>query len=92
MEVEEELFPEPEGEVTQVEVPEVPIEPYFEIQMLPEDPEVVSKRKGVHERIQMEMYHKAKEVEAEEQLEAPLGWSKVPDLMMETRRDNRCRY
>ena len=57
---------------------------------LPEDPKVVSTREGVHNRIQAEMYHNAKEAEAlvEEQLEALPGWNKVPNVMMETREED----
>ena len=57
--------------------------------MLQEDPKVEATREGIHMRIQVEIYHKAKDVEAiaEEQLEAPPGWKEVPDLMLETGED-----
>ena len=40
---------------------------------------------GVHERIQVELYHEAKEANAivEEQLEAPPGWNTVPALVID---------
>ena len=42
-------------------------------------------RDRIQERIQAEMHHENKEIEAraEEMLEIPLEWNKVPDLMME---------
>ena len=44
-------------------------------------------REGIHKKIQAEIQHKAKEVEAmaEEILDAPPAWNEVPDLMMETK-------
>ena len=55
----------------EVEIPVLPAEPNFKVPMLPEDQEVVSKREGVHQRIQAEMYLEIKE--AEEHLEASPG-------------------
>ena len=53
--------------------------------VIPEDPEEIAVREGIHERIQTEIHHKDKEVEAlaEEMLEDPPEWNDVPDLMME---------
>ena len=65
--------------------PEIPPEPYLEIQVIPEDPEEISVREGIHERIQAEIHHEDKEVETavKEMLEIPLEWNEVPDLMTE---------
>ena len=65
-----------------MEVPEAAVGPYLEIPVLPEDPEVVAAREGIHERIQGEMQYEDKE--AEELLEAPPVWSSMLDLMMDT--------
>ena len=72
-----------------LEIPEVAIEPYCEILMLPADPETVAARERIHERIQAEMLYEDKEVEimAEELLEALPAWGDVPDLMMETKEE-----
>ena len=43
------------------EKPVLPADPDFEVPMLPEVPEVVATREGVHKRIQAEMYQ---EIEA----------------------------
>ena len=42
-------------------------------------------REGIHERIQVEIYHEDREraFKAEESLNAPLGWNKVEDLTMD---------
>ena len=42
-------------------------------------------REGIHERMEAEMHHENKEIEAraEEMLEIPMEWNKVSDLMME---------
>ena len=60
-------------------------EPTLDITMITEDPEVIAKREGVHNRIQAEIQHKDKEaeVEEEEMLEIPPEWNAVPDLIME---------
>ena len=78
---------------------ELPAESTIDIQVIPEDPEEMAVREGIHERIQAEMHHENKEIEAraEEMLEIPPEWNAVPDLMMEdgdilpedTRRDKR---
>ena len=49
------------GEVTEVERLEVPIYPYLEMPMSTENPEVKATRAGIHERIQVKMYHEVKE-------------------------------
>ena len=56
-----------------------------QIQIIPDDPEEIAAREGIHERIQAEIHQGNKEVEAraEEMLEVPPEWNKVPDLMME---------
>ena len=48
-------------------------EPDLDIPILPEDPEVIAKRKGIHERIQAKIQHKDKEAEVAEEvmLEVP---------------------
>ena len=55
-----------------MEIPVLPEEPDFEMQILPEDPEVVTTREGVNKRILAELYHetKAAETMAAEKLEA----------------------
>ena len=60
-------------------------EPDLEIPILPEDPEVIAERKGVHERIQAEIQYEDKEAEVAEEvmLEVPPEWNAVPDLIME---------
>ena len=60
-------------------------EPDLGIPILPEDPEVIAEREGIHKRIQSEIQHNDKEAEvvAEEMLEVPLAWNEVPNLMME---------
>ena len=65
--------------------PEIPAEPIIDVQVIPEDPEEIAVREGLHERIQVEMHHENKEIEAraEEMLEIPPEWNEVPDLMME---------
>ena len=65
--------------------PEITAEPALEIQVIPEDPEEMAAREGIHERIQGEIHHENKEREAraEEMLEIPLEWNEVPDLIME---------
>ena len=94
------------GELT--ELPEAPlgeverryIEPSVdqrnpEIQIIPEDPEEIAVREGIHERIQAEIHQgnreeeareeeaREEEARAEEMLEVPPEWNEVPDLMME---------
>ena len=63
---------------------EIPLEPELEIQVIPEDPEEIPVIEGVHKRIQAEIHQEDKEAEsmAEEMLEVPLEWNKVPDLIM----------
>ena len=58
---------------------EIPLEPALEIQIIPEDPEEIAVREGIHERIQAEIHqgNKEEKARAEEMLEVP------PDLMME---------
>ena len=54
--------------------PEITAEPALEIQVIPEDPEEMAAREGIHKRIQVEIHHENKEREAraEEMLEIPL--------------------
>ena len=68
------------------EIPEAETGPYLEVPLIPEDPEVVKAREGIHERIQAEIQHEDKEAEVlvEEMIDASLAWNEVPDLMMET--------
>ena len=63
---------------------EISIEPALNIQIIPEDPEEIAAREGIHKRIQAEIHQGNKEVEArvEEMLEVPLEWNEVPDLIM----------
>ena len=65
--------------------PEIPPEPALEIQIVPEDPEEIAVREGIHKRIQAEIHHEDKEAEArvEETLEVPPDWNEVPDMMMD---------
>ena len=65
--------------------PEISAESAIDIQVIPEDPEEMAVREGIHKRIQAEMHHENKEIEAraEEMLEIPREWNRVPDLMME---------
>ena len=60
-------------------------EPDLDIHILPEDPEVIPEREGIHERIQSKIQHEDKEVEAAEEvmLEIPPEWNAVPDLIIE---------
>ena len=53
--------------------PEIPLEPYLEIQVIPDDPEEIAVKEGIHERIQTEIHHEDKEVETavEEMLKVP---------------------
>ena len=39
----------------------------FKISVIPEEPEVVAEREGVHKRIQVELYQETKEAEAMEE-------------------------
>ena len=50
--------------------------PDVEMQELPESPEELARREGVHERIRVELFHETKEAEAfaEEHLETPPQW------------------
>ena len=59
------------------------LEPDLEIPVIPEDPEEIAVREGIHERIQAEIHHEDKEAKtmAEEIIEVPLEWNEVPDLM-----------
>ena len=65
--------------------PELYPEPDLDIPILPEDPEVIAEREGIHKRIQSEIQHQDKEAEVavEEMLEVPPEWNEVADLMME---------
>ena len=69
------------------EIPEADTGPYLEIPIIPEEPEAIAVREGIHERIQAEIQHEEKEAEvmAEEMFDTPPAWNKVPDLMMETK-------
>ena len=65
--------------------PEISAESVIDIQVIPEHSEEMAVREGIHKRMQAEMYHENKEIEArgEEMLEIPPEWNEVPDLMME---------
>ena len=78
----ERRYIEPSGDQRNLEIPP---EPALEIQIIPEDPKEIAMREGIHERIQAEIHqgNKEEEVRAEEMLEVPPEWNKVPDLMME---------
>ena len=56
-----------------------------EVPMILDSPEEMELREGIHERIQAEMHHEAREevVQAEERLESPPAWNEVEDLMLE---------
>ena len=51
------------------------------------EPEVVAMREGIHERRHAEIQHEEKEANmlAEEILNAPPAWNKIPDLMMKAK-------
>ena len=53
--------------------------------MILDSPEEIELREGIHERIQAEIHHEAREevVQAEERLENPPAWNEVEDLMLE---------
>ena len=53
--------------------------------MIFDSPEEREMREGIHERIQAEIYHEDREraFQAEESLDAPLGWNEVEDLIMD---------
>ena len=59
--------------------PELHPEPDLGIPIIPEDPEVIAEREGVHERIQAEIQHKDKEAEVVEEgmLKVPPEWNAV---------------
>ena len=82
--VNEEKVVIPVAEELELEIPVLPAEP-LEEPMLPAEPVEESVMEGVHERVQVELYHEAKEAEAmiEEQLEVWLQWNAVPNLMMD---------
>ena len=63
--------------------PELNLEPDQDIPILPEDPEVIAEREGVHERIQSKIQHKDKEAAEEVMSEVPPEWNAVPDLIIE---------
>ena len=60
-------------------------EPDLEIPMILEDPEEMAVREGIHEMIEVEIYHKNKESEAqaEEMLDIPPEWNEVKNLILE---------
>ena len=66
---------------------EISAESAIDIQVIPEDPKEMAWIEGIHKRIQPEMYHENKGIEAraEDMLEIPSQWNEVPDLMMEER-------
>ena len=43
---------------------EIPAEPIIDVQVIPEDLEEMAVSEGIHERIQVEMHHENKEIEA----------------------------
>ena len=55
------------------------------IQVIHEDLEETAVREGIHKRIQAEIHHENKEIEAqaEEMLVIPPEWNEVSDLIME---------
>ena len=55
--------------------------------MILDDPEEMAVREGIHERIQVEIYHenKEREAQAEEMLDIPPEWNEVKDLILEDR-------
>ena len=65
--------------------PEIPSKPALEIQIIPEDPEEMAVREGIHERIQAEIHqgNKKEEARVKEMIEVPPEWNAVPGLMME---------
>ena len=65
--------------------PEVIAIPDLDIPMIFDSPEEREMSKGIHKRIQVEIYHEDREraFQAEERLDAPLGWNNVKDLIMD---------
>ena len=59
--------------------PELYPEPDLDIPIIPEDPEVIAQKEGVHERVQAEIQQKEKETEVVEEvaLEVPPEWNAV---------------
>ena len=64
---------------------EIITEPDLENPMILVDPEEMVVREGIHSRIQAEIYHENKEIEAqaEEMLDIPPEWKEVKDLILE---------
>ena len=65
--------------------PELYPEPDQDIPILPEDPEIIAEREGIHKRIQAEIQQENKEAEVVEEVmfEIPPEWNAVQDLIME---------
>ena len=65
--------------------PELHPEPDLNSPIIPEDPEVIAEREGVHDRSQAEIQQEDKEAEVAEEvmLEVPPVWNAVPDQIME---------
>ena len=65
--------------------PEVINTPDTDVPMILDSPEEIELREGIHERIQAERHHEAREeaFQAEERLDEPPAWNEVEDLMME---------
>ena len=61
--------------------------PDAEIPMIFDSSEERKMREGIHKRIQAKIHHEDREraFQAEERLDAPLGWNNVEDLIMEDR-------
>ena len=64
---------------------EVMDNPEADVPMILDSPEEMEMREGIHERIQAEIHQEARKeaFQAEERLNAPLGWNDVEDLIME---------
>ena len=62
------------------ESPEITAEPVLDIQVIPEDPEEMAAREGIHKRIQAEIHHEDKE---REDRAKEMEWNEGPDLIME---------
>ena len=62
-------------------------EPDQDITILPEDPEMIAEREGMHKKLQAKIQHKDKEVEVATEEEIPPEWNAIPDLIMENQDD-----
>ena len=62
---------------------EVTAEPDLAVPMILDEPEEMAVSEGIHERIQVEIYHeeREREVQAEKRSDNPPEWNEVEDLV-----------